>query len=155
MKNQYTFLDHTADVLFQATAQTIEELFREAALATFATMTDLETVEKTQERKFTITSNTQEYLLFDFLDELLMYKDSEILFFSDFKLQIKKTEQGKFQLDAVCFGEAVIEGKHDRKLDVKAITLHLFELKEIKDGWSCQVLLDIGCSTRRRRYLVS
>ncbi|MAG60759.1 hypothetical protein CL619_03140 [archaeon] len=143
MKNQYTFLDHTADVLFQATAKTIEELFRQAGLATFATMTDLETVGTTEKRKFTITANTIEYLLFDFLDELLMFKDSEILFFSDFKINIQKTEEEKFQLNAVCFGEPVTEGKHDRKLDVKAITLHLFEVKEVKDGWSCQVLLDI------------
>lgn len=143
MENKFYFLDHTADVLFRATAKDLPELFRQAGLATFATMTDLATIEKTEERKFTITSNSEEYLLFDFLDELLMFKDSEILFFSDFKITIKKTEDGKFQLGATCFGEAAEEGKHDRKLDVKAITLHLFELKKIEDGWECQVLLDI------------
>ena len=143
MDNKYYFLDHTADVLFRASATSITELFRQAGLATFATMTDLATVEKLEERSFTITSNTKEYLLFDFLDELLMYKDSEVLFFKDFEVSINKTADGKFQLDVICFGEAVKEGKHDRKLDVKAITLHLFELKQVDGGWECQVLLDI------------
>lgn len=143
MENKFKFLDHTADVLFRATANDLPELFRQAGLATFATMTDLEDVDKKEERKFTLTANTQEYLLFDFLDELLMYKDSEILFFSDFKVSIKKTDKGKFELNATCFGEASDDNKHDRKVDVKAITLHLFELKQVSGGWECQVLLDI------------
>ncbi len=143
MDNKYYFLDHTADVLFRASSTSLTELFRQAGLATFATMTNLATVEKLEERSFTITSNTQEYLLFDFLDELLMYKDSEIMFFCDFEISINENADGKFQLDATCFGEAAKEGKHERKLDVKAITLHLFEVQQVAGGWECQVLLDI------------
>ena len=144
MKNNYKFLDHTADVLFQAQASDLNELFNQAGLATFATMTDLESVSPNEIKKFTITANSPEYLLFDFLDELLMYKDSELFFFSDFKVLVTHNkETNKWQCEAECFGEAADDSKHDRKLDVKAITLHLFEVKEVKDGWACQVLLDI------------
>ena len=141
--SSHKFLDHTADVLFQAEADSINKLFREAALATFATMTDLATVEKLESRTFKIQSNTLEYLLFDFLDELLMYKDAEILFFSDFQINIEETEDHKWKLEATCHCEEVQEEKHDRKLDVKAITLHLFEIKQVEGKWTCQVLLDI------------
>ncbi len=143
MENKYWFLDHTADVLFRAEAETLSELFRQAGIATFATMTDLETVDKKETREISVEANTIEYLLFDFLDELLMYKDSELLFFSDFDLKVEQMESGKWKVSGIAKGEITKEGKHDRKLDVKAITLHLFEVKEVKGGWSCQVLLDI------------
>lgn len=144
MKNTYWFLDHTADVLFQASAKDLNELFRQAGRATFATMTDLEVVQETETRIFQIEANSPEYLLFDFLDELLMYKDSELLFFSDFSVKVTQNQETKkWQCHAECKGDVAQEGVHDRKLDVKAITLHLFEVKQEKDGWTCQVLLDI------------
>jgi SHS2 domain-containing protein len=141
--NSYKFLDHTADVLFQAEAASLNELFRQAALATFATMTDLDKVESKETIQFNLQANTLEYLLFDFLDELLTYKDSEILLLKDFQINVEQTADHKWKLQATCHGEAAKEQKHDLKLDVKAITLHLFEVKKQKDKWTCQVLLDI------------
>ena len=143
MQNRFFFLDHTADVLFRAEAATLDELFKQAGLATFATMTDLESIDIKESRDINIKANTLEYLLFDFLDELLMYKDSELLFFSDFQLNIEQTKEKKWQLTGKALGETAKETKHDLKLDVKAITLHLFEVKEVDDHWTCQVLLDI------------
>ncbi|MBT4604267.1 archease [archaeon] len=152
MKDRYYFIDHTADVLFRAEAGTLSGLFVQAALAVFDTQTDLELVEEKVVRTITGKNKSVEYLLFDFLDDLLLYKDSEILFFNRFEIDVhvEKNDFGveEYVLSAKCYGEEIVEGKHELTVDVKAITLHLFDVSEKEfdngeSGWECQVLLDI------------
>ena len=152
MQDRYYFIDHTADVLFRAEAKTLNGLFAQAALALNETQTDLKDVGESEVRVIEGKNKNLEYLLFDFLDNLLLFKDAELLFFSRFEINIetKQNIAGKeeYHLTAKCFGEEIKEGKHELKVDVKAITLHLFNIseKEFSDGdsgWECQVLLDI------------
>ncbi len=152
MKDRYYFIDHTADVLFRAEAKTLNGLFSQAALALNETQTDLEDVGTSVVREIEDKNANLEYLLFDFLDNLLLFKDAELLFFSKFEITIEAKENlaGKeeYHLLAKCYGEEISEDKHELKVDVKAITLHLFNIseKEFPDGdsgWECQVLLDI------------
>ena len=41
------------------------------------------------------------------------------------------------------FGEKIDIEKHNPKVDIKAITMHMFEVKKTKNGWRAQVLVDI------------
>ena len=152
MKDRYYFIDHTADVLFRAEAESLSGLFVQAGLALFDTQTDLDRVGDTEVREISGRHKNVEYLLFDFLDDLLLFKDSECLFFSRFEISIhiemNDFGQEEYVLSAKCYGEEIVEGKHELTVDVKAITLHLFDVseKEFDDGnsgWECQVLLDI------------
>jgi SHS2 domain-containing protein len=142
MKPAYTFIDHTADVLFKAEAPTLGQLFEQCALALEETQVDITKVEEKQTLKITGENENIERLLFDFLDDLVFYKDSELLIFSRFEIKIEQ-KADKFHLVCKAYGDKLDHSKHDPKVDVKAITMHLFEVKEIEDGWSAQVLIDI------------
>lgn len=142
MKPSYTFLDHTADVLFQAQAPTLNQLFEQCALAVEETQVEIQKLEPKKTVTFSLEAKNVESLLFQFLDELLFYKDAEQVLFSQFQVRIKENA-GKFLLTCRAQGELLDVQKHQPKVDVKAITMHLFEVEKISRGWKAQVLIDI------------
>ncbi len=142
MKPSYKYIEHTADVLFQAEAPTLEELFQQCAFALENSQVDLSKIEPTEMIAITEEGKSVENILFDFLDDLVFYKDSQQLIFSKFELKIEE-KSGLFKLTCQAHGEKLDNAKHDPKVDVKAITMHLFEVKKIIGGWQAQVLIDI------------
>jgi SHS2 domain-containing protein len=142
MMASYKFIDHTADVLFQAEAATVDELFEQCALAVEETQVHLDKVDANQTITITGENKSIESLLFDFLDDLVYYKDADQLVFSKFKATVSE-EHGLFKLSCVCQGEILNVEKHQPKVDVKAITMHMFEVKKVDHGWVAQVLVDI------------
>ena len=142
MKPLHKFLDHTADVFFVAKADTLPALFNECALAVEETMVDVTTVKIVDKVKILGESVNIESLLFDFLDELLFFKDYRQLVFSKFDITIQENA-GKFSLVCSAQGEKIDFSRHDPKVDVKAITMHEFKVEKVKEGWKAQVLIDI------------
>ncbi|MBU0457002.1 MAG: archease [Nanoarchaeota archaeon] len=142
MKSSRKYLEHTADILFQTEAPTLGELFEQCGLAVEESQVSLNNVEIIEKREINGENEKIEYLLFDFLDDLLFYKDSEQLIFSKFEIEIEEKD-GKFQLNCSAYGEKLNPEKHEQKVDVKAITMHMFEVKKINGGWKAQVLIDI------------
>lgn len=142
MKPSYKYLEHTADVLFQAEAPTLEELFQQCAFALENSQVDLSKIEPKEKTLITEESKSVENLLFDFLDDLVFYKDAQQLIFRKFDLKIEE-QNGQFKLTCQAYGEQLDNAKHDPKVDVKAITMHMFEVKKVIGGWQAQVLIDI------------
>ena len=141
----YKFLEDLsiADAAFEATGATLKEVFESSALATTNTMIrNLEAIEQKVSKKINVESDTVEMLLFNFLQELVFYKDAEQLVFSKFEIDMAPKGK-KWKLSSVAWGEKLDMNKHQWVVDVKAVTLHQFELKETKDGWRAQVVLDI------------
>ena len=137
---KYKFIDHTADVMFEAYGENLNKVFENAALATFEVQCNLKKVERKVKKKIKLKNEDMEKLLFDFLEELIYLKDAKYLLFNKFKVKIDK-EKGI--LTAEIEGEKIDPKKHELKTDVKAITLHKFELKKIKEGYKVRVILDI------------
>lgn len=135
---KYKFIDHTADVMFEAYGKSLNKVFENAALATFDVQCDLKKVERKVKRKVKLKNDDNEKLLFDFLEELIYLKDAKYLLFNKFSVKIK---EGK--LEAEIEGEKINPKKHELKVDVKALTLHKFELKKIKEGYKAVIILDI------------
>lgn len=142
MKAKRKYLEHTADILFQAEASTLAELFEQCALAVEESQVNLARVEAKRKVLIRGKNKNLESLLFDFLDNLLFYKDANQLIFSKFKIKINE-QKGRYKLICQAYGEKLDFSKHEPKIDVKAITMHLFELKKVKQGWRAQVLIDI------------
>ena len=134
--------EHTADILFQAEASSLGELFQECGMAVEESQIELKNVSQEVKKEIAGENKNIEYLLFDFLDDLLFYKDSEQLIFSKFEIKVSE-EDDKFVMNCKAFGEKIDPKKHEQKVDVKAITMHLFEVKKEKDLWKAQVLIDI------------
>jgi len=141
----YRFLEDVAiaDVAFEAEGKTLSELFQQAALALTNTMvTDVATVAKKTVRSFEAEAANLEMLLFHFLQELIFYKDAELLLFSRFDLAIEQGI-GKWRLRASASGEEISPDKHELLADVKAVSLHDFKVGKTAGGWTASIILDV------------
>lgn len=141
----YEFLEDIAiaDIAFQAWGKTLEELFITAGDATINAMIDnLEAIELKETRTFNLENDELDMLLFNFLQEFVYYKDSELLLLRAQQVQIEE-KNSEYHLTAVTQGERLDRDRHEERVDVKAITLHRFQLEKTDDGWTAMVILDI------------
>lgn len=81
-----------------------------------------------------------EELLFDWLAELIYLKDSKSMLFGKFEVKIEEKEG--YRLSAFVWGEPADQKKHKVRVDVKAVTYHLLEVKQINNMWTAKVVLD-------------
>ena len=137
----YEVFDHTADIGIRVKAATLEELFREAAEALFSLIvTNLTEVEPRQPFRFSLALRDKEYdyLLFDWLNELLYRFETDKILFSAFELRLSGNE-----LIADCRGEAMDISRHQMDHEVKAITYHCLQVKQMSNGWHAELIVDI------------
>ncbi|KCZ73605.1 hypothetical protein ANME2D_00676 [Candidatus Methanoperedens nitroreducens] len=139
----YRYLEDiaTSDAAFEAEGRTLEELFRDAAVATSEVMVDTKSVEPRITREIELRDETVDGLFFDWLSELVYLKDAESLLFSIFDVNIR--ENGGYELRAKVSGENINQEKHGLRADVKAVTYHMFEVKKTGENWTARVILDI------------
>jgi len=141
----YRFLEDIAiaDVAFEAWGETREAMFTAAADALMNVMVaDLETIRPVEEVEFRLENRALDMLLFDFLNEVIFYKDARLLLLRAEALSIIPSKN-RFTLKAVARGERLDPARHPLIVDVKAVTLHRFLVEETKDGWRSVVVLDI------------
>lgn len=141
----YEFLEDIAiaDIAFRAEGKDLEEVFKSAGDATINTMIDnLEAIELKETRTFSLENDALDMLLFNFLQEFLYYKDSEQLLLRPQQVEIEE-QAGNYQLRAVTQGEKLDPDRHEQRVDVKAVTLHRFQLEKTDDSWTSLVILDI------------
>ncbi len=138
MKNaqQYKYLEHTADIKFQAFGKTIEEAFKNSALAMFNSMHDGK-IKENKDFKIKVQGKDNEALLYNFLEELLFLFDSKHFFLNKVKnIKIKNNK-----LTAEITGDNA--ENYEIHIDIKAITYHEMFVKKIKTKWTAQVVLDV------------
>jgi SHS2 domain-containing protein len=141
----YRFLEDVsiADVAFEAWGDTVEEMFVASAEATLNVMVaDLKTVARQTRRSIRVEADALDLLLFNFLQELIYYKDAERLLLLAERVQVD-TGCAPLSASADLVGEALDAARHDLLVDVKAVTLHRFRVAETERGWEAFVILDI------------
>jgi SHS2 domain-containing protein len=135
----YETFDHTADLGLRICAQDLNTLFAEAAQALFAVIVDdLATVNPVQEVKVELKGDDREYLLFDWLKELLYRFDAEQLLFSCFTVIVEGDG-----LTGSARGEPLDRTRHSLAHEVKAITYHGLKVEPTADGWLAEFIVDI------------
>ena len=135
----YKFFEDVAiaDIAFEAYGKTLEEMFESSAFAVVNTMVEkLNTIKQKIKKEIIIKSDNIDNLLFNFLQEIIFYKDSENILFS-------KIDENKNELHCLALGEELDMKKHNLIVDVKAITFHRFSVKKYEDGWKSQIIIDI------------
>lgn len=138
---KFEFVDiTTADVAFVAYGKDLNELFANAALAMFEIMIDTSTVEKVEKRSVKCEGHDLESLLVNWLNDLLIFVDSENLAFSEFEVSV---DEKNLKLDATCYGEKIDRRKHETRTLVKAATYHKIKVENRDGVWSAQVIVDI------------
>lgn len=141
----YRFLEDIAiaDVAFEASGKSREELFIAAADAlTNVMVADLETIRAVEKVEFRLENEDLDMLLFNFLGELIFYKDARLLLLRVTSVMFSRAD-ALFVLTAEASGEFLDPARHPLIVDVKAVTLHRFKLEKADDGWRAEVVLDI------------
>jgi SHS2 domain-containing protein len=110
----------------------------EAAKGLTSLIVDLAGVEPRQDASFRIAGKDLDYLLFDWLNELVYLLDREHLVFSQFSVTVSETG-----LIATCRGEPIDSTRHQLEHEVKAVTYHDLKVEQVEDGWVAEVILDI------------
>ncbi|MDD5172415.1 MAG: archease [Candidatus ainarchaeum sp.] len=141
----YKFLEGLtmADIAFEASGKTLEELFISAADAVTNTqIQDLKEIKTLVDKEFSLEAADEEKLLHNFLQELIFLKDSELLLFREYELKIKKAGKG-YVLTAKAKGEKLDPKRHTLLADVKAVSWHMFKIEKIAKGWKATVIIDV------------
>jgi SHS2 domain-containing protein len=141
----YDFVDEltVADIAFRAWGRDLEETFVAAADAIMNAMVeDLDAIQPHDTRILGVEHEALDLLLFNFLQELIYYKDAEQLLLRVQQLYIADDRQ-PYTLRATVAGEPIDPERHRMRVDVKAVTLHHFSLTQTEGGWEATVILDI------------
>ncbi len=141
----YHYLEEigTADIAFEATGRDLPELFVAAGDATMNVMIDnLDAIEPRETRQIELSDDNIEMLLFDFLQELIYFKDAKRLLLRAREAQIDQKGEA-YVLNAKVAGERLDDARHQQRADVKAVTLHGFSVEKDDGNWKAKVLLDI------------
>lgn len=144
----YKYLEDVsiADVAFTAEGATLEKMFESAGLAVTNTMVkNMKSVKSKVKKTIKLKAPTAEKLLFDFLQELVYWKDKSLLLFSKINVRITEPKKagGAYSLVVALAGEKLDAKRHEMLVDVKAVTMHLFEVKKEGGKWTCRVVLDV------------
>jgi len=135
----HELFEHTADLGLRIRAPDLNTLFAEAGACLFsAIVDDIATIEPTQTFTLEISGTDREFLLFDWLRELLYRCEESHLLFSMFDVQV--TDTG---LKATIGGESINREKHEMSREVKAITYHELKLIQENGGWLAELIIDI------------
>jgi SHS2 domain-containing protein len=141
----YKYLEDigTADIAFEATGRDLPEVFTAAADATMNVMIEnIDAIEPRQTRRIELQNDAVDMLLFDFLQELIYFKDAERLLLRVREVDIKK-KGDVYSLKAAATGEPLDPARHQQRADVKALTLHGFDVERDDSGWKTTAILDI------------
>ncbi len=138
---KYKILKHTADLKFKTEGKTLEEAFANTALALTDTVVNVNKVKPVKIKTITITSESKESLLYDFLEKFLYLIDVSHFFINKVsKIKIKKNKN--YKLTAIVKGD-INRGKLGFKRHVKAITYNDMEINEKIKKVTIQVVLDL------------
>lgn len=142
MAGGYRFLEHMTDAVIEASGETIEEAFEQAARGLNDTMIDLPGVTPDQELKIAAEGHDIESLLFDWLDKVMLILVADGVVMSDFSVKIRKTEGG-YALDGVARGEKLDLKKHAYKVEIKAVTYHEMSVRQETGKTTVRFLIDL------------
>jgi SHS2 domain-containing protein len=135
----YEFFEHTADLGLRIRAGGLDTLFAEAGRALFTAIVDnLDAVQPLQRVEVRLAGTDREYLLFDWLRELLYRFDAEHLVFGRFEVHVAADG-----LTGTAWGEPLDRSRHELAHEVKAITYHGLRVEQTADGWLAEVIVDI------------
>jgi SHS2 domain-containing protein len=134
---RYRLIEHTADVGLIAYGGNLVEAFGNAAYGMFSIIAELRAVREVESRQVKLEGKDLEALLFDWLNNLLYFFDTDMLLLRKFDV----SKLGEDCLEAVCYGEKYDSSRHRLKIGVKSATYHMLKVDRGKN--QVRVIFDI------------
>ncbi len=133
----YKFLEHTADVKFEAEGKSLEEVFISSADALFETIYGDLKIKGKIKKEIDVEGEDNMSLLYSFLEEFLFLLDAE-----DFVgLKVEDVKINGYKLSAKVVGDK--KSNYNFTNDVKAITYSDMKIEEKKGKWVAVGVYDV------------
>jgi len=139
----YELRRHTADIAVEATGETLGGAFGAAADGMAAAMCADWPADGDRDRfPVDVTAESQEALLFDYLDELIYQRDVRLVLPVDNTAQVEPVAQaeGGWHLDGSTRG---VDLDRVEARDLKAVTYSEMAVEETESGWRVYVVFDV------------
>lgn len=133
-------MEHATDAFIEVTASTLNEAFTLAAQSVVDITLDRDTIEEKVQRTLTVSAQDLTYLLFNWLEEVNYQIITEGFSIARFSLEISKNSL--YRLNATAYGEPINLKKHHFKIEIKAPTFHMMEIKQ-NGGVTMRFLVDL------------
>jgi len=103
-----------------------------------------ETVSSSWHKVIERQDETLPSLLLDWLSDLVYLKDAEGVVFREATAAVIEDQTNKgWRLQGTLRGEPIDPQRHELRADVKAVTKHLYEVRQDSNRWVARVVLDI------------
>lgn len=133
---KFRFLEHTADIKFQAYGKSINEVFENSILAVFDYISRGEKIKPQKGKIIDVSGTDYESLFYNLLDEIIYLIDAESFITAKAKITILG-----YNLHAELYGDNT---KNYKDLDqIKAATYAEMYIKKTDRGWEAQAVLDV------------
>ena len=139
MEKYYEQFEHTGDIGIYVYANSIVELFENAAKAMFDLITDLNQVHLLQTQTIEITAMDQEELLVNWLSGLNFLFQTKFFLGHEFHV-VTFTHT---TLTATVTGETRHADRHPIDMEIKAVTFHNLKIEQTANGWVGRIIFDI------------
>lgn len=137
----YRFIEHTADIAVEVTADTLEDLFTASALSFKESVIESNPAGKSKSSKLVMNSDTPEILLVNFLNELnFRLVSGKKIFDNILDFKIEKTDS-EWTLECV-LNEIDIEDDKI-KTEIKSVTYHQMDIIRDSDKYFTRIIYDI------------
>ncbi len=126
------------DAYIEAEGSSLEEAFENAAKGLIDTMLDINKIEARDKVLIEAKGYDLEELLYNWLEEILLKLSVDRIALKEFKVKIIDDK-----IEAEAYGEPLDLKKHNYKVEIKAITYHLMEVKKEDGKYKVRFLLDL------------
>ncbi len=127
----------TADAGIRVEADSLEGIFSDSAKGMFFLMTEKEEIGSEIEKDVYVESHDFDFLLFQWLSELLYISETEKTIFGKFDI----IELKENFIKAKCSGEKISQGSIKRL--IKAVTLHNLHIIRHNNKWNVEIIFDL------------
>jgi len=134
------YLEHATDAFIEVTASSLNDSFTLAGQSVVDITLDSETIEEKKQRNISVSGKDLRYLLFNWLEEVNYQLITEGFAIARFSLDISKNST--YKLKSTIYGEPIDLRKHHFKVEIKAPTFHMMEIKQ-NDQITMRFLLDL------------
>jgi SHS2 domain-containing protein len=134
----YKILDHTADIGIKLTGRFLTELFWKAIHATTDLLSGGIEIEPRIEKDFTIKEENIETALVSILEEIIYFFEKESFLSSICSV---RTKEDAYEIELK--GDRVSALDIKNGTEIKAVTYHQLEIKEVSEGFQATVIFDI------------
>ena len=139
MTQGWSHFHHQADIGVRGTGSSLAEAFEQAAKALTAVITDPSSIVDRQCITLACEAADEEYLLVDWLNELVFLMATRHLLFGHFSVTIDGTK-----LTAKACGEPVDVARHQPAVEIKGATLTALRVAQQPDGqWLAECVVDV------------